>query len=70
MDDMKISGFLGTAAAKAITAVLRKKGYDIKQLRFNSINVHNQNGATTLSVSAEVVVPDETVSKVLKDVIK
>lgn len=70
MDDMKISGFLGTAAAKAIQAVLRKKGYDIKQLRFNSINVHNQNGATTLSVSAEVVVPDETVSKVLKDVIK
>ena len=70
MDDMKISGFLGSAAAKAIQAVLRKKGYDIKQLRFNSINVHNQNGATTLSVSAEVVVPDETVSKVLKDVIK
>ena len=70
MDDMKISGFLGTAAAKAIQAVLRKKGYDIKQLRFNSINVHNQNGATTLSISAEVVVPDETVSKVLKDVIK
>lgn len=70
MDDMKISGFLGTAAAKAIQAVLRKKGYDVKQLRFNSINVHNQNGATTLSVSAEVVVPDETVSKVLKDVIK
>lgn len=70
MDDMKISGFLGTAAAKAIQAVLRKKGYDVKQLRFNSINVHNQNGATTLSISAEVVVPDETVSKVLKDVIK
>ena len=70
MDDMKISGFLGTAAAKAIQAVLRKKGYDIKQLRFNSINVHNQNGATTLSISAEVVIPDETVSKVLKDVIK
>lgn len=70
MDDMKISGFLGTAAAKAIQAVLRKKGYDVKQLRFNSITVHNQNGATTLSVSAEVVVPDETVSKVLKDVIK
>ena len=70
MDDMKISGFLGTAAAKAIQAVLRKKGYDIKQLRFNSINVHNQNGATTLSISAEVVIPDETVSKVLKDVMK
>ena len=70
MDDMKISGFLGSAAAKAITAVLRKKGYVVEQLRFNSINVHNQNGATTLSVSAEVVVPDETVSKVLKDVIK
>ena len=70
MDDMKISGFLGTAAAKAIQAVLRKKGYDIKQLRFNSINVHNQNGATTLSISAEVVIPDETISKVLKDVIK
>ena len=70
MDDMKISGFLGTAAAKAIQAVLRKKGYDVKQLRFNSINVHNQNGATTLSISAEVVVPDETVSKILKDVIK
>ena len=70
MDDMKISGFLGTAAAKAIQAVLRKKGYDVKQLRFNSINIHNQNGATTLSISAEVVVPDETVSKVLKDVIK
>ena len=70
MDGMKISGFLGTAAAKAIQAVLRKKGYDVKQLRFNSINVHNQNGATTLSISAEVVVPDETVSKVLKDVMK
>ena len=70
MDDMKISGFLGSAAAKAITAVLRKKGYNIEQLRFNSIKVHNQNGATTLSVSAEVVVPDETISKVLKDVIK
>ena len=70
MDDMKICGFLGAAAAKAITAVLRKKGYDIEQLRFNSIKVHNQNGATTLSISAEVVVPDETVSKILKDVIK
>ena len=70
MDDMKISGFLGTAAAKAIQAVLRKKGYDVKQLRFNSINVHNQNGATTLSISADVVIPDETVYKVLKDVIK
>ena len=70
MDDMKISGFLGSAAAKAITAVLRKKGYDIEQLRFNSIKVHNQNGATTLSISADVVVPDETVYKVLKDVIK
>ena len=70
MDDMKISGFLGAAAAKAITAVLRKKGYDIEQLRFNSIKVHNQNGATALSISAEAVVPDETVSKVLKDVIK
>lgn len=70
MDDMKICGFLATAAAKVITAVLRKKGYDIEQLRFNSIKVHNQNGATALSISAEVVVPDETVSKVLKDVIK
>ena len=70
MDDMKISGFLGSAAAKAITAVLRKKGYNIEQLRFNSIKVHNQNGATALSISAEAVVPDETVSKVLKDVIK
>ena len=70
MDDMKICGFLGSAAAKAITAVLRKKGYNIEQLRFNSIKVHNQNGATALSISAEVVVPDETVSKVLKDVIK
>ena len=70
MDDMKISGFLATAAAKAITAVLRKKGYDIEQLRFNRINVHNQNGATALSISAEVVVPDETVSKILKDVMK
>ena len=70
MDDMKISGFLGSAAAKAITAVLRKKGYNIEQLRFNSIKVHNQDGVTALSISAEVVVPDETVSKVLKDVIK
>ena len=70
MDDMKISGFLGAVAAKTITAAIRKKGYNIEQLRFNSINVHNQNGATTLSVSAEVVVPDETVSKVLKDVMK
>lgn len=70
MDDMKICGFWGLAAAKAITAVLRKKGYDIEQLRFNRINVHNQNGATTLSISADVVVPDETVYKVLKDVIK
>ena len=70
MDDMKISGFLGSTIAKIITAVLRKKGYDIEQLRFNRINVHNQNGATALSISAEVVVPDETVSKVLKDVIK
>ena len=70
MDDMKISGFLGSAAAKAITAVLRKKGYNIEQLRFNSIKVNNQDGATALSISAEVVVPDETVSKVLKDVIK
>ena len=70
MDDMKISGFLAAAAAKTITAVLRKKGYDIEQLRFNSIKVHNQNGATALSISAEVIIPDETVSKVLKDVIK
>lgn len=70
MDDMKISGFLGLAAAKAITAVLRKKGYDIKQLRFNSIRLANTNGETAISISAEVVVPDETVSKVLKDVIK
>lgn len=70
MDDMKISGFLGAAAAKAITAAIRKKGYNIEQLRFNSINVHNQNGATALSISAEVVIPDETVSKVLKDVMK
>ena len=70
MDDMKICGFWGLAAAKAITAVLRKKGYDIEQLRFNRINVHNQNGATALSISADVVVPDETVYKVLKDVIK
>ena len=70
MDDMKITGFLGMAAAKAITAVLRKKGYNIEQLRFNSIKVHNQDGATVLSISAEVVVPDETVSKVLKDVMK
>ena len=70
MDDMKICGFWGLAAAKAITAVLRKKGYNIEQLRFNSIKVHNQNGATTLSISADVVVPDETVYKVLKDVIK
>ena len=70
MDDMKISGFLGSAAAKAITPVLRKKGYNIEQLRFNSIKVHNQDGSTALSISAEVVVPDETVSKVLKDVIK
>ena len=70
MDDMKISGFLAAAAAKAITAVLHKKGYNIEQLRFNSIKVHNQNGATALSISAEVIVPDETVSKVLKDVIK
>ena len=70
MDDMKISGFLGAAAAKAITAVLRKKGYNIEQLRFNSIKVHNQDGATALSISVEVVVPDETVSKVLKDVMK
>ena len=70
MDDMKISGFLGSAAAKAITAVLRKKGYNIEQLRFNSIKVHNQDGATALSISAEVVIPDGTVSKVLKDVIK
>lgn len=70
MDDMKISGFLAAAAAKAITAVLRKKGYNIEQLRFNRINVHNQNGATALSISAEVIIPDETVSKVLKDVIK
>ena len=70
MDDMKISGFLAAAAAKAITAVLRKKGYNIEQLRFNSIKVHNQDGTTALSISAEVVVPDETVSKVLKDVMK
>lgn len=70
MDDMKICGFLAAAAAKAITAVLRKKGYNIEQLRFNRINVHNQNGATALSISAEVIIPDETVSKVLKDVIK
>ena len=70
MDDMKICGFLGSAAAKAITAVLRKKGYNIEQLRFNSIKVHNQDAATALSISAEVVIPDETVSKVLKDVIK
>ena len=70
MDDMKISGFLGSAAAKAITAVLRKKGYNIEQLRFNRIKVDNQDGATALSISAEVVVPDETVSKVLKDVMK
>ena len=70
MDDMKISGFLGSAAAKAITAVLRKKGYNIEQLRFNSIKVHNQDGTTALSISAEVVVPDETISKVLKDAIK
>ena len=70
MDDMKISGFLGSAAAKAITAVLRKTGYKIEQLRFNSIKVHNQNGATALSISAEVVVPDETVSKVLRDVLR
>lgn len=70
MDDMKISGFLGSAAAKAITAVLRKKGYNIEQLRFNSIKVHNQDGATALFISAEVVVPDETISKVLKDAIK
>lgn len=70
MDDMKICGFLATAAAKAITAVLRKKGYDIKQLRFNSIRLANTNGETAISISAEVVVPDETVSKILKDVIK
>ena len=70
MDDMKISGFLAAAAAKAITAVLRKKGYTVEQLRFNSIKVHNQDEATALSVSAEVVVPDETVSKILKEVIK
>ena len=70
MDDMKICGFLGSAAAKVITAVLRKKGYVVEQLRFNSIKVHNQDGATALSISAEVVVPDDTVSKVLKDVIK
>ena len=70
MDDMKISGFLGSAAAKAITAVLRKKGYNIEQLRFNSIKIRNQDGATALSISAEVVVPDETVSKILKDVMK
>ena len=62
MDDMKISGFLATAAAKTITAVLRKNGYNIEQLRLNSIKVHNQDGATALSISAEVVVPDETVS--------
>ena len=70
MDDMKISGFLGLAAAKVITAVLRKKDYNVEQLRFNSIKVHNQDGATALSISAEVVIPDETVSKVLKDVMK
>ena len=70
MDDMKICGFLGLAAAKVITAVLRKKGYNIEQLRFNNIKVHNQDGATALSISAEVVIPDETVSKVLKDVMK
>lgn len=70
MDDMKICGFLGSAVAKAITAMLRKKGYVVEQLRFNSIKVHNQDGATALSISAEVVIPDETVSKVLKDVIK
>lgn len=70
MDDMKICGFLGSAAAKAITAMLRKKGYVVEQLRFNSIKVRNQDGATALSISAEVVIPDETVSKVLKDVIK
>ena len=70
MDDMKISGFLGTVVAKIIKGMLQKNGYDIKELRFNSINVHNANGMTSISVSAEVVVPDETVSKVLKDVIK
>ena len=70
MDDMKICGFLGSAAAKAITAVLRKKGYNVEQLRFNSIKIHNQDGATALSISAEVIIPDETVSKVLKDVMK
>lgn len=70
MDDMKISGFLGAAAAKAITAVLRKKGYNVEQLRFNNIRVQNSNGSTALSISAEVVVPDETVTKILKDVIK
>ena len=70
MDDIKITGFLGSVVAKAITAVLRKKGYNVEQLRFNSIKVHNQDGATALSISAEVVIPDETVSKVLKDVMK
>ena len=70
MDDMKITGFLGSVVAKATTAVLRKKGYNVEQLRFNSIKVHNQDGATALSISAEVVIPDETVSKVLKDVMK
>ena len=70
MDEMKISGFLGKAAAKAITAILRKKGYNVEQLRFNSIRIQNTNGSTALSISAEVVVPDDTVSKILKDVIK
>ena len=70
MDEMKISGFFGSAAAKVITAVLRKKGYDIKQLRVNSIRLANTNGETAISISAEVIVPDETVSKILKDVIK
>ena len=70
MDDMKILGFWGMAVAKIITAVLRKKGYNIEQLRFNRLNVHNQNGATALSISADVVIPDETVFKVLKDVMK
>ena len=69
MDDMKISGFLGTVVAKIIKGMLQKNGYDIKELRFNSINVHNVNGMTSISVSAEAVVPDKTVTQLLKDTV-
>lgn len=69
MDDMKITGFLGSVVAKIIKGMLQKKGFEIKELRFNSINVHNANGMTSISVSAEAVIPDKTVTQLLKDTV-